>query len=387
MRRNTSLFATHYQAGANVACGANADGAHLYQVSAAHCAQDGMTYDVILTTYYGPGVAVAGAQAPAAAPVALRFLAQPVEATSGVAFAVQPVVAVVDATGQTFAGDPNGETIVALALSAPPLGAVLTCTDGLSRQAIGGIATFDGCQIAGVAAPGVVLVASSAGLAPASTPPFTVAPAPPALTLAASGTLVTWGQDVQLSAALVPPGPQDASARTMHLQRSTDGATWMPVTDLLTDADGTAGATDHPATNSFYRLVFDGSPDLTAVTSPVVRVLVRSTVQLRPDSRGSTRVVMGGTTVDVLRARPAGARIGRARFRRAGAGHVSPVPARGTLLGRQADLDREPGRERRGKPRGAVRVARDLARCGPSPPGPPRTRSASCRPPSTYAVR
>ncbi len=297
VRRNTSLFATHYQAGSSVPCGANADGGHLYQVSAMQCARDGMTYDLILTTYYGLGVEVWGTQAPAAAPVALRFLAQPAEGTSGVAFAVQPVVAVVDAARQTFAGDPNSQTIVALALAAPPPGAVLTCTDGLSRQAIGGIATFDGCQVAGVAAPGVVLVASSAGLAPASTPPFTVAPAPPALTLAASGKLVTWGQDVQLSAALVPPGPQDASARTMHLQRSTDGTTWMPVADLMTDADGTARVTDHPVTNSFYRLAFDGAPDLTASTSPVVRVLVRSVVQLRPDSRGATRVVMGGTTV------------------------------------------------------------------------------------------
>ena len=83
----------------------------------------------------------------------------------------------------------------------------------------------------------------------------------------------------------------------MHLQRSTDGATWTPVTDLLTDTSGAAGATDHPATNTYYRLVFDGSPDLTAATSPVVRVLVRSVVQLRPDSHGATRVVMGGTTV------------------------------------------------------------------------------------------
>ena len=83
----------------------------------------------------------------------------------------------------------------------------------------------------------------------------------------------------------------------MHLQRSPDGATWTPVTDLLTDASGAAAATDHPVTNSFYRLVFDGSPDLTASTSPVVRVLVRSVVQLRPDSRGATRVVRRGSTV------------------------------------------------------------------------------------------
>ena len=180
VRRNTSLFVTHYQAGANVACGANADGAHLYQVSATHCAQDGMTYDLILTTYYGPGVEVAGAQAPAAAPMALRFLAQPVDATSP----ASPSRSSPSSRSSTRPGRRSPATRPArrwsrLSLAAPPLGAVLTCADGLSRQAIGGIATFDGCQIAGVAAPGVVLVASSAGLHTASTPPFTVAPAPP----------------------------------------------------------------------------------------------------------------------------------------------------------------------------------------------------------------
>jgi hypothetical protein len=298
VRRNTSLFVTHYQAGANVACGANADGAHLYQVSATHCAQDGMTYDQILTTYYGPNVEVDGAQAPAAAPVGLRFLAQPAAAVSGLAFPVQPVVAVVDATGQTFAGDPNSQTMVALSLDAPPPGAVLTCRDGLSRQAIGGIATFDGCQVAGAAAPGVVLVASSAGLAPASTPPFAVAPAPPAVTLVASSTLLTWGQDVQLAAALVPPGvagrerPHDASP-ALHGRGDLD-ARHRPADRRLRRRrrDGPSRRRTPPTGWSST-----DAPDLAAATSPVVRVLVRSVVQLRPDSRGATRVVLRGATV------------------------------------------------------------------------------------------
>ena len=135
VRRNTGLFVTHYQAGANVACGANADGGHLYQVSAAHCAQDGMTADQILQTYYGPGVEIEGGTAPAPYPVGLRFLAQPsARGTADVAFPVQPVVAVVDATGGTFVGDAVSQPAVTLSLGTPLPGVSLSCTGGLSRR-------------------------------------------------------------------------------------------------------------------------------------------------------------------------------------------------------------------------------------------------------------
>ena len=290
-RRNTSLFVTHYQAGANVACGANADGGHLYQVSATHCAQDGMIASAILETYYGPGLEVV-----ALAPVALRFLAQPSAGVVGVAFPVQPAVALVDASGQTFVGDASSGTTVSLALASPVPGLSLTCTGGLSRGVVGGVATFDGCLLNG-SAPGVVLVASTPGLAPASTAPFPVAAAPPSLTLAATGAVITWGRNVPLAAGLVPPGPEGAGGRTLHLQRSTDGVGWAPVADVTTGTDGTVAAVDRPAANSFYRLVFDGAPDLAAATSPVVRVLVRRVALLRPDNRGTVLRVPRGTTV------------------------------------------------------------------------------------------
>jgi hypothetical protein len=147
------------------------------------------------------------------------------------------------------------------------------------------------------AAPAAVLVASAAGLAPASTPPFPVGLAPPTLTLAAAATAVTWGQGVQLTAALVPPGPEDPAGRTVHLQRSLDGVTWMPVGDLTTDATGAAGAANRPATNTWFRLTFDGSADLAAATSPPVRVLVRRVALLRPDRGGSVRRVARGTVI------------------------------------------------------------------------------------------
>ena len=328
VRKGTSLFATHYQGGANVACGANADGWHLYQVSAMHCAQDGMTAEAILDTYYGPGLEIVGGPpGPAGVAIALSFLAQPSDGAAGVAFPVQPVVAVVDAAGQTVTAGTSSDATVSLTL-APPTpdaptpgastpGASLTCTGGLSRTAVAGLTTFEGCQLS-AAASGAVLVASAAGLAPASTLPFSVVPAAPLLTLAAAGTVITWGQDVELAAGLVPPGPASAGGRTLHLQRSIDGIDWAPVADLATDANGTAGVVDRPASNTFYRLVFDGAADLAPATSPVVRVLVRHLVQLRPDNRGAVRRVSRGTTVTfstLVRPLPASVTPGRVEYR------------------------------------------------------------------------
>lgn len=292
-----SLFLTHYDAGADVACGANADGLHLYQVSAMRCAEGGMTAGAILDTYYGPGIEIVGAPPDSAGTaLALSFIAQPAGGTAGVIFPVQPIVAVVDASGQTVtAGTLSGAT-VSLALAAPTLGASLTCTGGLSRTAVAGLTTFEGCQLSG-AAPGAVLVASAAGLAPASAPPFSVAPEAPSLTLATSGTIITWGQDAPLAAGLLPPGPEGVTGRPVQLQRSIDGIGWAPVADLTTDANGRAGVVARPATNIFYRLVFNGAPDLAQATSPVVRVLVRRLVQLRPDNGGAVRRVARGTAV------------------------------------------------------------------------------------------
>jgi len=317
IRKSTGLFATHYNGGANVACGANADSWHLYQVSATHCAQDGMTAAAILQTYYGPGLEVVDGLPAAATPVALRFLAQPSGGTGGVAFPAQPVVAVVDAAGQTFTGDASSGTTVSLTVASSTPGLSLTCVGGLSRATIAGVATFEGCLLAG-AAPDAVLIASAAGLAPASTSPFAVVPAPPALPLAASGTVVTWGQDVQLAAGLVPPGSESASGRTLHLQDSTDGISWGPVADLTTDANGTTSVLDRPTANTYYRIAFDGAPDLAAGTGPAVRVLVRHQVVLRPDSGGAVRRVSRGTSVTfstLVRPAPGPATPGRVEYR------------------------------------------------------------------------
>jgi hypothetical protein len=47
-----------YRSGASVACGADADGYHLYQHSSKACADGGMLADQILHVYFDPGVAI-----------------------------------------------------------------------------------------------------------------------------------------------------------------------------------------------------------------------------------------------------------------------------------------------------------------------------------------
>jgi len=269
------------------------------------------TADVILQTYYGPNLQIVGSTetpGPGGA-VAVAFRAQPAGGTGDVAFPVQPVVAVVDATGQAIASGTSSNATVTLAPLASTPATTLTCTGGLSRVTVAGIATFDGCQVSG-AASGLVLVASAPGLAAASTVPFTVAPPAPVLSLSVPAGVITWGQPVALSAKLAPPGSQPSAGRTVHLLRSSDGITWVPAGDLATDATGTASASVRPSANSSYRVVFDGAPDLGPAASAPVRVTVRQVALLRPTLSGAVRTIARGSSVTfTATVRPAGSQL------------------------------------------------------------------------------
>jgi hypothetical protein len=81
------------------------------------------------------------------------------------------------------------------------------------------------------------------------------------------------------------------------LQGARDGITWETITTLTTDAEGNASFDYRPANNLYYRGVFDGAPDLGAVTSNMARVVVRQIALLRPTTNGSTKVVSRGRTV------------------------------------------------------------------------------------------
>lgn len=87
----------------------------------------------------------AGITVTPATPSKLAFTTQPGGATVGTAFTTQPVVAIQDAYGNAT----NSSATVTLAIKANTgaTGAALSCTDGLSKAATAGTATFVGCAI------------------------------------------------------------------------------------------------------------------------------------------------------------------------------------------------------------------------------------------------
>ena len=155
--------------------------------------------------------------------------------TAAQPFAVQPVVAITDASGGVITTGAASTATVTLALGANPGGAVLTCTGGLSRAAVAGIATFTGCAISkgGV---GYTLVATSNGLTKATSAPFTVTANAAAITLTNSASVITWGGTVVLAVQFGAGGAN----RTFNLEGARDGVTWTTRATLTTNAAGLA---------------------------------------------------------------------------------------------------------------------------------------------------
>lgn len=120
--------------------------------------------------------AAVGGSCGASAPVAtkLGFTAQPSGGTSGSAFATQPTVTIQDAGGATVPGATNSVT---LSLIGTP--GALTCTGGLTKAAVNGVASFSGCVVS-AAGTGYVLHAAASGLTAADTPSFDITAPPPA---------------------------------------------------------------------------------------------------------------------------------------------------------------------------------------------------------------
>jgi hypothetical protein len=148
----------------------------------------------------------------------LAFTTQPVATAAGVAFTTQPVVAVRAGPSATAIHDSG--TTVTLALGTNPGGAVLTCTGGLSKVAVAGLATFAGCAIS-KAGTGYTLIATSAGLTSATSAAFTVTAPNAAITLTNSAGVITWGNAVGLT---IQFGTNGAN-RTFVLEGARDGVT------------------------------------------------------------------------------------------------------------------------------------------------------------------
>ncbi|MBI2763883.1 MAG: hypothetical protein HYX54_09085 [Chloroflexi bacterium] len=102
----------------------------------------------------------------------LGFVVQPARGTPGVALAVQPSVAIQDPGGTTVVAAPA--TAVTLALGTNPGGATLTCTGGLSKSTVNGVAAFSGCRLDRVGV-GFTVTATATALASATSALFDVA--------------------------------------------------------------------------------------------------------------------------------------------------------------------------------------------------------------------
>jgi len=129
-------------------------------------------------------------------------------------------------------------------------------------------------------------------VAVAAPAPATAAPTAP-LAISASATVITWGDTVTLKMAFGTVG----ASRILVLQSSRDALAWENIYTLTTDASGNTSWPYRPATNLYYRAVFQGAPDLEDTVSNVVRVVVRQIVILRPTSSGKTTIVSAGKTV------------------------------------------------------------------------------------------
>jgi hypothetical protein len=245
----------------------------------------------------------------------LGFTAQPNGGVASTAFPIQPVVAIQDAGGNTVTTGTNSTATVTLSLaSGGPAGAVLTCTGGLSKVAVAGVATFTGCAIntAGTHR----LVATASNLAAGTTVTsvtgnsFVVTAPTAAITLSTSAPIppgaqnpvILWGQGFTLTTQFGTNG----ASKQFQLQGSRDLITWTTITTQTTDANGRATFFYTPVTNLYYRAVFAGAGDLGAANSNQVRTVVRQLGILRPTNNGSTKTISRNSSVTfTMTARPA----------------------------------------------------------------------------------
>lgn len=131
------------------------------------------------------------------------------------------------------------------------------------------------------------------------------------LTITPSATVITWGDTVVLSMAFGSIGAN----RIVVLQSSRDTLAWENINILTTDGNGNTVWPYRPATNRYYRAVFQGAADLAATTSNVARVVVRQVVILKPTSRGKTTIVSPGRQVTfALSVRPSRPELLRTTF-------------------------------------------------------------------------
>lgn len=235
----------------------------------------------------------------------LTFIAQPPStASSGTPFPSSVQVAITDAGGNVIT---SGITAtIALSIGTNPGGGSLSCTGGNSATTVNGIATFNGCAITG-SGNGYTLIATATSttptttLTPATSTPINVTSVGASISISTSPPLngatpptavIVWARPVVFTVHFSGNGAN----RTFQLQTTKDQVTWNTIANLTTNASGDASFTYRPSDNRYYRAIFAGAADLSAGTSPTVRVVVRSIILLRPTNFGAVKEISLGTS-------------------------------------------------------------------------------------------
>jgi hypothetical protein len=218
----------------------------------------------------------------------LAFTVQPATTTVNVPFAVPVSVSITDAGGNVITTGADSIRSVTLAIGVNPGMGTLTCTGGLTRAAVAGVATFPGCSI-NQAGTGYTLVATSPGLTSATSTAFNVTVLPATITLVRTTGMIRHGDSVGFSVQFGAGGAN----RTFVLEHAFVGQPWTTIATLTTNAAGFASTTFAATRTGYYRARFAGAPDLAAANSNVLLVGVRQTITLSPGHTGVVTIARG----------------------------------------------------------------------------------------------
>ena len=198
----------------------------------------------------------------------LVFTTQPGGGTAGAAWAQQPVVAVENSLNQVVSGD--NSTVVSLAIGSNPVGGTLSCTSGLTRTVVNGIAVFFGCSINLGSTSAYTLSATSSPVwSPATSAALTISPSilPVVITdgiaagvnrgtrgFGTASVVVTRGSSITV---LGRTSPNLAGSVVQIWTRTKTGA-WHVLTSRVAATDGTIHYFAHVSGWTAYQLRFAG---------------------------------------------------------------------------------------------------------------------------------
>ncbi len=215
----------------------------------------------------------------------LGFSSVPDGGPGGLAFAIQPVVAIQDA-GAALVATGTGAITLSIMSGTGTAGATLYCPGGLTQPAVNGSATFSGCTI-DKAGAGYKLSATGSSLTEAVSTPFDVSTPVAVMSLKPKSAVIKTG-----SAAIFEIGFLFGGANvTVNLEESMDGKTWLLVSPVTADPDGKGTLTYLVDTTRWFRVTYGGDPGLLAGASKPVKLVVLYSITLRPTNKGAVKTI------------------------------------------------------------------------------------------------